>query len=192
MLCPWWLRRAGQCCLQLLILKPLPLAYFFFPSPNTYMCKRCHQPGTITWISALIAWLTFANGVCGNNYMARITTATRTEERSFLLWIIAAILQASQKFVVCRCATEDKISKGRTIYLVEATPSTWDQRYWASSAPFQAEESIWGSTPPDLSGNFSFLMQERSTQETGTDVRKRGEELVFVKARREGRIYIVR
>lgn len=60
MLCPWWLRRAGQCCLQLLILKPLPLAYFFFPSPNSYMCKRCHQPGTITWISALIAWLTFA------------------------------------------------------------------------------------------------------------------------------------
>lgn len=58
-------------------------------------------------ISALIAWLTFANGVYSNNYAERVATDTDKIKNIFHLWTIAVILLASQRFVYCRCARED-------------------------------------------------------------------------------------
>lgn len=83
---PWWLLKAGQCCLQLFILKSLPLAFSFSPPPKICTCARdVTSPGTIMWISALIAQLRFANGVCSNNYMERVTTGTDKRKKNSLL-----------------------------------------------------------------------------------------------------------
>lgn len=60
MLCPWWLLKAGQCCLRLFILKSFPHSFFPLPPPPSkiHTCARdVTSLGTIKWISALIAWL---------------------------------------------------------------------------------------------------------------------------------------
>lgn len=54
MACPWWLLKAGQCSLQLFILKSLPLAFFSFHRIDA-RAREVPSPGTIMWISALIA-----------------------------------------------------------------------------------------------------------------------------------------
>lgn len=80
MACPWWLLKAGQCRLQLFILKSLPLAFFSFHRIGA-CAREVPSPGTIMWISALIAWLRFANGVCSNNCMERVTIVADKEKR---------------------------------------------------------------------------------------------------------------
>lgn len=77
MACPWWLLKAGQCRFQLFILKSFPFAFFCFHRIGA--CAREEpSPGTIMWISA---WLRFANGVCSNNYMERVTIGADKEKR---------------------------------------------------------------------------------------------------------------
>lgn len=91
-----------------------PTFYFKISSPCIFFsskictCARdATSPGTIMWISALIAQLRFVNGVCSNNYMGRVRTDTNKRKKTSLLWIIAVIFQASQKLVFCCWARED-------------------------------------------------------------------------------------
>lgn len=65
-----------------------PTFYFKIPSPCIFFsfhrigaCAReVPSPGTIMWISVLIAWLRFANGVCSNKYMERVTTDAKKKD----------------------------------------------------------------------------------------------------------------
>lgn len=141
MACPWWLLKAGQCRLQLFILKSLLLAFFSF---HRIGAREMPSPGTIMWISALIAWLRFANGVCSNNYTERVTTDAKKKDFSPLnycsdfpgkaeVWILRNQLRAGR----IRC----------TEHL---------QLLCKHRRGFRA--------PPAASGSLQLLRQTRSTQ----------------------------
>lgn len=131
MLCPWWLLKAGQCCLRLSILKSFPHSFFLFfvfpPPSKIHTCARdVTSLGTIKWISALIAWLM---GFCSNNYMEGVTTDTR-KRKIFLPLNYCSDFTGKPE--VCRPLScwgrlqelNVMISEGRTICLVEPPQST--------------------------------------------------------------------